>query len=113
MEYTIIQTSNQKDEGLAQQKEGENQGRIPSSFYQQASPRREEEQEKEYGGNHIPEFTRCHGNFIQNGQNLDLIQGQRGTKNETTPFPKKLNLSPDFVNTLTEIKNIILCLKRH
>ncbi|MBW0534721.1 hypothetical protein O181_074436 [Austropuccinia psidii MF-1] len=46
MESTIIQTLNQKVKGLAQQKEGGEQGRIPSSFYQQASsqptsPRRE------------------------------------------------------------------------
>ncbi|MBW0521395.1 hypothetical protein O181_061110 [Austropuccinia psidii MF-1] len=45
MEYTIIQTSNKKDEGLAQQKERGKKGRTPSSFYQQAtsqptSPRR-------------------------------------------------------------------------
>ena len=52
MESTVIQTSNQKNQGLPHQKEGGNQGRSPSSFYQQApsqptSPRREEEQEKE------------------------------------------------------------------
>ncbi|MBW0468135.1 hypothetical protein O181_007850 [Austropuccinia psidii MF-1] len=48
MEYTIIQTSNQKDNGLEQQKVGGKKGRIPSSFYQKStsqptSPRREEE----------------------------------------------------------------------
>ncbi|MBW0588666.1 hypothetical protein O181_128381 [Austropuccinia psidii MF-1] len=36
MESTIIQTSNQKDQGVPCQKEGGNQGRSPSSFYQQA-----------------------------------------------------------------------------
>ncbi|MBW0591171.1 hypothetical protein O181_130886 [Austropuccinia psidii MF-1] len=41
MESTIIQTSNQKDQGIPCQKEGGNQGRMPSSFYQKA-PRREE-----------------------------------------------------------------------
>ncbi|MBW0543709.1 hypothetical protein O181_083424 [Austropuccinia psidii MF-1] len=51
MESTIIQTSNQKDEGVTCQKEGGDQGRSPSSFYQQSpsqptSPRREEEQQK-------------------------------------------------------------------
>ncbi|MBW0575550.1 hypothetical protein O181_115265 [Austropuccinia psidii MF-1] len=51
MESTIIQTSNQKDQGVPCQKKGGNQGRSPSSFYQQApsqptSPKREEEQEK-------------------------------------------------------------------
>ncbi|MBW0551356.1 hypothetical protein O181_091071 [Austropuccinia psidii MF-1] len=52
MESTIIQTSNQKYQGVPFPKEGGNQGRSPSSFYEQApsqptSPRREEEQEKE------------------------------------------------------------------
>ncbi|MBW0504961.1 hypothetical protein O181_044676 [Austropuccinia psidii MF-1] len=52
MKSTIIQTSNQKNQGIACQKEGGNQGKSPSSFYQQApslptSSRREEEQEKE------------------------------------------------------------------
>ncbi|MBW0460715.1 hypothetical protein O181_000430 [Austropuccinia psidii MF-1] len=48
MESTIIQTSNQKDQVIPCQNEGGNQGRSPSSFYQQApsqptSPRRKEE----------------------------------------------------------------------
>ncbi|MBW0562631.1 hypothetical protein O181_102346, partial [Austropuccinia psidii MF-1] len=52
MKSTIIQTTNQKDQGIPCQEEGGNQGRSPSSFYKQApnqptSPRREEEQEKE------------------------------------------------------------------
>ncbi|MBW0559724.1 hypothetical protein O181_099439 [Austropuccinia psidii MF-1] len=47
MESTIIQTSNQKDQGIPCQKEGGNQGRSPTSSYQKApsqptSPRREE-----------------------------------------------------------------------
>ncbi|MBW0592220.1 hypothetical protein O181_131935, partial [Austropuccinia psidii MF-1] len=37
---------------------------------------------------------RCHGQCLQYGQNLDGIQGQRGTKNETTSFPKEITLSP-------------------
>ncbi|MBW0550331.1 hypothetical protein O181_090046 [Austropuccinia psidii MF-1] len=37
MEFTIIQTSNQENEGLEQKKEGGKQGRIPSSFYQKAT----------------------------------------------------------------------------
>ncbi|MBW0590460.1 hypothetical protein O181_130175 [Austropuccinia psidii MF-1] len=36
MESTIIQTSNQKNQGVPCQKEGGNQGRSPNSFYQQA-----------------------------------------------------------------------------
>ncbi|MBW0506191.1 hypothetical protein O181_045906 [Austropuccinia psidii MF-1] len=51
MESTIIQASKQRDKGVPLQKEGGNQGKSPSSFYQQASsqptsPRREEEQVK-------------------------------------------------------------------
>ncbi|MBW0504645.1 hypothetical protein O181_044360 [Austropuccinia psidii MF-1] len=50
MEFTIIQTSNQKDKGLAQQKDGGKQGRLSSSFYWKStshttSPRGEEKQE--------------------------------------------------------------------
>ncbi|MBW0502392.1 hypothetical protein O181_042107 [Austropuccinia psidii MF-1] len=54
---------------------------------------------------------RCHGQCLQHGQNLDGIQGQRRTKNKKTSFPNKRTLSPDVVNTLTEIKNSILPLK--
>ncbi|MBW0594142.1 hypothetical protein O181_133857 [Austropuccinia psidii MF-1] len=48
MESTIIQASNQKYQGIPCQKEGGNQGRSPSSFYQKppsqpTSPRGEEE----------------------------------------------------------------------
>ncbi|MBW0491222.1 hypothetical protein O181_030937 [Austropuccinia psidii MF-1] len=51
-EWPIIQASNQKDKGMAQQKEGGKQGRSLSSFYHHAKsqptpPRVEEEQEKE------------------------------------------------------------------
>ncbi|MBW0588068.1 hypothetical protein O181_127783 [Austropuccinia psidii MF-1] len=37
MESTIIQTSNQEDQGVQFQKERGKQGRSPSSFYQKAS----------------------------------------------------------------------------
>ncbi|MBW0502565.1 hypothetical protein O181_042280 [Austropuccinia psidii MF-1] len=116
MEYTIIQTSNQKDQEIPFQKEGGNQGRRTSSFYQQA-PRREEEQEKELEKTIFPKSQdsknpkRCHGQCLKHGQNLDGIQGKGGKKNETTSFPKEINFSPDFVNTLTEIQNSILPLK--
>ncbi|MBW0476185.1 hypothetical protein O181_015900 [Austropuccinia psidii MF-1] len=51
-ESTIIQDSNQRDKVVPFQKEGGKKGRSPSSFYQEslsqpASPRREEEKEKE------------------------------------------------------------------
>ncbi|MBW0520009.1 hypothetical protein O181_059724 [Austropuccinia psidii MF-1] len=122
MESTIIQTSNQKDQGVPCQKEGGNQRRSPSSFYQQApsqptSPRREEEKEKELEKTISPKLQdpknpkRCHGQCLQHGQNLDGVQGQGGAKNETTSFPKEINLSQDVVNTLTEIKNSLLSLQ--
>ncbi|MBW0591019.1 hypothetical protein O181_130734 [Austropuccinia psidii MF-1] len=118
MEYTIIQTSNQGDKGIPDQKEGGKQRRSPSSFYQQApsqltSRRREEELAKTIFPRlqHSKNLKRCHGQCLRHGSNLDGIQGQRGTKNETTSFPKEITLSPDFGNTLIEIKNKILPLK--
>ncbi|MBW0575376.1 hypothetical protein O181_115091 [Austropuccinia psidii MF-1] len=119
METTIIQASNQKDQVVPCQKEGGNQERRPSSFYQKAqsqptSPRREEEQEQELEKNIFPRLKvsknpkRCHGQCLQHGQNPDGIQGQGGAKNETTSLPKEITLSPDVVNTLTDIKNSIL-----
>ncbi|MBW0544792.1 hypothetical protein O181_084507 [Austropuccinia psidii MF-1] len=119
MESTISQTSNQKYQGVQCQKEGGNQGRSPSSFYQQApsqptSPRKEGEQEKELEKTIFPKLQdsknpkRCHGQCLQHCQNLDEIQGQGGAKNETTSFPEEITLSPDVVNTLKEIKNSIL-----
>ncbi|MBW0591664.1 hypothetical protein O181_131379 [Austropuccinia psidii MF-1] len=122
MDSTIIQTSNQKDQGIPCQKRGGNQGRSPSSFYQQAPSqptfqRREEEKEKELDKTILPKLQdsknpkRCHGQCLQHGQNLDGIQGQGGTNIETTSFHKEINLSPDVVNTLKEIKNSILPLK--
>ncbi|MBW0509627.1 hypothetical protein O181_049342 [Austropuccinia psidii MF-1] len=53
MESTIIQASNQEDNIIPCQKERGKQGRSPSSFYQKASsqpasPRREEDQEKNW-----------------------------------------------------------------
>ncbi|MBW0497982.1 hypothetical protein O181_037697 [Austropuccinia psidii MF-1] len=60
----------------------------------------------------IPKIPKIfHGQCLQHGQNLVGIKGQRGTKNETTSYPKGINLSPDVVNTLTEIRNSILPLK--
>ncbi|MBW0542135.1 hypothetical protein O181_081850 [Austropuccinia psidii MF-1] len=59
MESTIIQTSTQKDKGLAQQKEGGNQGRSPSSFHQKASlHKKERRKRKRNGGNLIPQGKR-------------------------------------------------------
>ncbi|MBW0593393.1 hypothetical protein O181_133108 [Austropuccinia psidii MF-1] len=84
---------------------------------QPTSPRREEEQEKELEKTIFPKLQDsknpkiCHGQCLQHGQNLDGIQGQGGAKNETTSFPKEITMSPDVVNTLTEVKNSILTLK--
>ncbi|MBW0549759.1 hypothetical protein O181_089474 [Austropuccinia psidii MF-1] len=122
MESTVIQASNQKAQGVPLKIEGGKQGRSPSSFYQQASsqptsPRREEEQEKELEETIFPKLQdsknpkRCHEQCLQHGQNFGVIQRQRGAKNETTPFPKEINLSPDVLNTLTELKDSILALK--
>ncbi|MBW0590720.1 hypothetical protein O181_130435 [Austropuccinia psidii MF-1] len=100
MESTIIQASNQKDQGIPYQKEVGNQGRSPSSFYQQApsqptSQRREEEQEKELEKTIFSKLQysknskRCNGQCLQHDQNIHGIQGQGGTNNETITFPKK------------------------
>ncbi|MBW0509147.1 hypothetical protein O181_048862 [Austropuccinia psidii MF-1] len=100
MECTIIQISNQKNKGLEQQGKGGKQGRCPRSFYQKASPRREEEQEKKVEEITFPNLKdsknqkRCHGQCLQHGQNLDGIQGQRRAMDETTPFPKEVTLLP-------------------
>ncbi|MBW0546180.1 hypothetical protein O181_085895 [Austropuccinia psidii MF-1] len=111
MESTIIQTSNQNNQGVPCQNEGGNQGRSPSSFYQQApsqptSPRRKEELEKTI----FPKLQdsknpkRCHGKCLQHGQNLDGIQGKGGSKNETTLFPKDIPFSTDVnLSSLTKI----------
>ncbi|MBW0467047.1 hypothetical protein O181_006762 [Austropuccinia psidii MF-1] len=75
MEFTIIQASNQEDKGIPFQKEGGKQGRIPSSFYQQASSqptstRREEEQEEDLEETIFPKLQdpknpkRCHGQCL-------------------------------------------------
>ncbi|MBW0555125.1 hypothetical protein O181_094840 [Austropuccinia psidii MF-1] len=84
---------------------------------QRTFPRREEEQEKELEKTIFPKLQdskdpkKCHGEFLQHGQNLDGIQGQGGETNETTSFLKEITLSPDVVSTSTEIKNSILPLK--
>ncbi|MBW0537086.1 hypothetical protein O181_076801 [Austropuccinia psidii MF-1] len=54
---------------------------------------------------------RCHGQCLQHGQNFDGIQRQQGAKNETNPFAKEITLSPNVLNTLTELKDSILPLK--
>ncbi|MBW0576765.1 hypothetical protein O181_116480 [Austropuccinia psidii MF-1] len=82
MESTIIQTSNQKDKQMTQQKEGGKQRRSPSSVYQQAtsqptSPKREEEKEKALEETILPKLQnsknpkRCHVKCFQHGQNPD------------------------------------------
>ncbi|MBW0493161.1 hypothetical protein O181_032876 [Austropuccinia psidii MF-1] len=75
------------------------------------SPRREEEQEKELEKTIFPRLQDSKNPKRCRGQNLDGIQGQGGTKNETNSFPKEITLYPDVVNTLTEIKNSILPLE--
>ncbi|MBW0578172.1 hypothetical protein O181_117887 [Austropuccinia psidii MF-1] len=67
----------QKDQGVPCQKEGGNQGRSPSSFYQQApsqptSPRREEEQEKELERKIFPklQYSKIQKNSMENFFNM-------------------------------------------
>ncbi|MBW0535952.1 hypothetical protein O181_075667 [Austropuccinia psidii MF-1] len=112
----------QKIKEYHSKKKGGKQGRSPSSFYQQAlsqstSPRREEEQEKELEETIFPKLQDSknpkgfYGPCIQHGQNLNGIQEQGRTKNETTSFPPEIALSPDVLNTLTDLKDSILPLK--
>ncbi|MBW0512804.1 hypothetical protein O181_052519 [Austropuccinia psidii MF-1] len=54
MESTIIQTSNQKDQGLPCQKEGGNQGRSPKPTH---FPKKGRRTRKRIGGSHIPQVT--------------------------------------------------------
>ncbi|MBW0495728.1 hypothetical protein O181_035443 [Austropuccinia psidii MF-1] len=119
MESTIIQTSNQNNNKLAQKKGRGKEGRSPISFYQKAtsqpiSPKGEEELEEtmfpKLQGLNNPKG--CHEQCLQHGQILDGIQGQRRAKNKITKFPKEISFSSDFVNTLTEIKKSTLPLKK-
>ncbi|MBW0542890.1 hypothetical protein O181_082605 [Austropuccinia psidii MF-1] len=77
MESTIIQTLNQEHKGLAQQEEGDNGVRIPSSFcrasHKQANLTKRGRRRKINGGNQIPPVIGCHGQCLQHGQNLDGI----------------------------------------
>ncbi|MBW0504060.1 hypothetical protein O181_043775 [Austropuccinia psidii MF-1] len=111
MEYNIIQTSNQENKGMAQQKERGKQGRSPSSFHKQATtqptlPKREEEKEKESEETIFPQLQdskdpkRFHGRFFQHGQKINGIKVKRGEKNEIAIFSKERTLSPDVLNTL-------------
>ncbi|MBW0582065.1 hypothetical protein O181_121780 [Austropuccinia psidii MF-1] len=114
MEFTIIQTSNQKDKGIPCQKVGGNQGRSPKlTHFPKEGRRTRKELEKTIFPNlqDSKNPKRCHGQCLQHGQNLDGIQGKGGKKNETNSFPKEITLSPDNVNTLTEIEDSILTLK--
>ncbi|MBW0553809.1 hypothetical protein O181_093524 [Austropuccinia psidii MF-1] len=118
MESTFIPTVYQKDKGIPCQKDGGKQGRSPSSFCQKAtsqptSPGGEKDKENELEETISPKLQdskdpkRCHGQCVQYGQNFDGIQGQRRTKNETTPFPKEktltksLNLQHSQINIRT------------
>ncbi|MBW0499110.1 hypothetical protein O181_038825 [Austropuccinia psidii MF-1] len=61
IQSTIIQTSNQKDQGLPCQKEGSNQGRSPISFHQQAPsqpiyPRREKNKKRNWRKPYSPNY---------------------------------------------------------
>ncbi|MBW0549098.1 hypothetical protein O181_088813 [Austropuccinia psidii MF-1] len=119
MESTIIQTSNKKVKEYHTKKKEASKEEAPvaSTSKPQTSPKREEEQEQELEETIFPKLQdskspkRCHRKCLQHGQNLDGIQGKRGTKNGKTPFTKEITLSPDVLDTLTEIKKSILPLK--
>ncbi|MBW0506552.1 hypothetical protein O181_046267 [Austropuccinia psidii MF-1] len=99
MDFTIITTLKQKDEGLSQKKEGVKQGRTPSIFYQEdtsqpTSTRRGEEQEKELEQTIFPKLKDpktpkgYHVRCLQNGHNLDGIC-QPVTRNQSTSMAAK------------------------
>ncbi|MBW0593576.1 hypothetical protein O181_133291 [Austropuccinia psidii MF-1] len=100
MESTIIQTSNQKYQGVPCLKEGGNQGRSPSSFYQQApsqptSPRREEEQEKELYKTIFPKLQDSKNqkdameNVFNMTRNLMEFKDKEEQRMRQPHFPKK------------------------
>ncbi|MBW0586476.1 hypothetical protein O181_126191 [Austropuccinia psidii MF-1] len=100
MESTIIQTSNQKGQGISCQKEGDNQGRSASSFYQQApsqptSPRREEEQEKELKKQYSPSYRipkiqkDAMDNVFNMSRTLMEVRDKEEQRMRQPHFPKK------------------------
>ncbi|MBW0593965.1 hypothetical protein O181_133680 [Austropuccinia psidii MF-1] len=100
MESTIIQTSNQKDQGIPCQKEGGDQGRIPGSSYQQApsqptTPRREEEKEKELDKTIFPKLQdskkpkTCHGKPFNMARTLMEFKDKEEQRMRQPHFPKK------------------------
>ncbi|MBW0485502.1 hypothetical protein O181_025217 [Austropuccinia psidii MF-1] len=100
MESIIIQTSNQKDKGLEQIKEGRKKGRSPSIFYQKAtsqptSSRREEEHKKELEETIFPRLQgsnnpkRFHVKCLQHWKKLHGIKGNEGQRMRPSHFPKK------------------------
>ncbi|MBW0552342.1 hypothetical protein O181_092057 [Austropuccinia psidii MF-1] len=93
-ESTIIQTSNQKDQGVTCQKEGGDQGRSPGSSYQKApsqptSPRREEEQEKELEKTIFPKLQDFKDPKIFHGQCLPNGKDKEEQRMRQPHFPKK------------------------
>ncbi|MBW0547619.1 hypothetical protein O181_087334 [Austropuccinia psidii MF-1] len=100
MESTIIQTSNQRDQGVPCQKEGGNQERSPSSLYQQApsqptSPRREEEQGKELEKPYLPSYRSqkiqkdAMNNVFNMARTLMEFKDKGEKRMRQPPFPKR------------------------
>ncbi|MBW0548711.1 hypothetical protein O181_088426 [Austropuccinia psidii MF-1] len=98
MEYTIIQTQIKKirDWHNTNREASKEEAPVASTRKPQASqPPQEGKKKKKLEETILPKVQdyknpkRCHGQFLQHGQTLDGIQGQRGTKNETTSFSKE------------------------
>ncbi|MBW0593169.1 hypothetical protein O181_132884 [Austropuccinia psidii MF-1] len=94
MESTVVQASNQKDQGVPLQKEGGKQGRSPSSFYMQdssqpTSPRGEEEQEKELEETIFPKLQDAMDNFFNMARTLMEFKDKEEQRMRQPHFPKK------------------------
>ncbi|MBW0499382.1 hypothetical protein O181_039097 [Austropuccinia psidii MF-1] len=96
MESTIIQTSNQKDKVMEQQKEGGGQGRSPSSFYQQASSQSTpQERKKKWKNPYSPSsrIPRIHKYAMENVINMARtfmeFKDKKEQRMRQPSFPKK------------------------
>ncbi|MBW0529808.1 hypothetical protein O181_069523 [Austropuccinia psidii MF-1] len=122
MECTTIQDSNKIDKGMEQKKEGESKEEAPlasTSNSQANQPPQEakKDKKKDWKKPYSPSYrilriqNSFHEKCLQNFQNLDRIQGKRGTEDETNSFSKEVALSPNVVSFLLEIESFILHLK--
>ncbi|MBW0563872.1 hypothetical protein O181_103587 [Austropuccinia psidii MF-1] len=94
IESTVIQASNQKDQGVPLQKEGGKQGRSPSSFYQKSSsqptsPRREEEQQKKSEETIFHKLQDSMDNVFNMARALMEFKDKEKQRMRQPHFPKK------------------------